>query len=135
MNTDKSIVLKAFNKVFFEFLDDIITIYPENVEMMTAKDSATTFKKLNPTSIIKVWYSSIYCQYRGQIDSGNIDFFTDKDYSSDLSDISDMKAVLNMIENVRDPIRNMSAENKKHVTKYIQDLSKLSTAYATLMSA
>ena len=132
MNSDKSIVLRAFNKLFFEFLDDIISIYPESVELMAAKNSANTFKRLNPTSIIKVWYSSMYCPYKDQIDAGNVDFFTCKDYSSDLSDVNDMKAVLNMIENVREPIKNMGAENKQHVAKYIQDLSKLSTAYATL---
>ncbi len=132
MNTDKTIVLRGFNKLFFAFLDDIISIYPDNVEMMTAKESATTFKRINPTSIIKVWYSNIYLQYKAQIDSGNIDFFTEKDYSTDLSDVNDMKSVLSMIDNVRDPIKNMSPKNKEHVAKYIQDLCKLSTAYALL---
>jgi len=134
MNSDKSIVLKAFNKFFFEFLDDIITIYPDNVEIMTAKRSANTFKRLNPSSIIKVWYSSIYRPYKSQIDEGNIDFFTEKDYSSDMCSVNNMKDVLNMIENVRDPIKNMSSNNKDHVTKYIQNLSKLSTAYTELTS-
>jgi len=134
MNSDKSIVLKAFNKIFFEFLDDIITIYPDNVEIMTAKRSANTFKRLNPSSIIKVWYSSIYRPYKSQIDEGNIDFFTEKDYSSDMCSVTNMKDVLNMIENVREPIKNMGSKNKEHVNNYIQNLSKLSTAYAELTS-
>lgn len=134
MNSDKSIVLKVFNKVFFEFLDDIITIYPDNVEIMTARKTANTFKRLNPASIIKVWYSSIYSPYKSQIDEGNIDFFMEKDYRSDMSSVNNMKDVLNMIENVREPIKNMSSKNKEHVTKYIQNMSKLSTAYAELTS-
>lgn len=134
MNSDKSIVLKVFNKVFFEFLDDIITIYPDNVEIMTARKTANTFKRLNPASIIKVWYSSIYSPYKSQIDEGNIDFFMEKDYRSDMSSVNNMKDVLNMIENVRGPIKNMSSKNKEHVTKYIQNMSKLSTAYAELTS-
>ena len=132
MNSDKSIILKSFNKLFFEFLDDIITIYPENVEILMAKESAATFKILNPTSIIKVWHSGIYSKYKEQLEVGNIDFFTDKDYSSDLSDVKNMKTVLDMIDNVREPIKNMSVENKKHVKKYIQNLCKLSSAYSAL---
>jgi hypothetical protein len=134
MDTDKSIVMRAFNKLFFEFIEDIISIYPDNVDMLTARESFSTFKKLNPTSIIKVWFSGIYSKYKPQIDVGDIMFFTEKDYSADLTKVNNMQNVLDMIDNVREPIKNMSIQNKEHVTKYIQDLSKLSTAYAALTS-
>jgi len=132
MDSDKSIVLRAFNQMFFEFIDDIITVYPDNVEMMTAKDAFISFKQLNPTCIIKVWHSGVYSQYKEHIDIGNIDFFLNKDYSSDLSKVSNMQNVLSMIDNVREPIKGMSAQNKEHATRYIKDLSKLSTVYASL---
>lgn len=132
MDSDKSIVLRAFNNMFFEFINDIITVYPDNVDMLTAKDAFLSFKKLNPTSIVKVWYSGVYSKYKVHIDVGNIDFFMHKDYSTDLSEVNNMKNVLDMIDNVRDPIKNMSDKNKEHVAKYIKDLSKLSTTYALL---
>ena len=132
MDSDKSIIIRAFNNMFFEFIDDIITVYPDNVDMLTAKDAFSSFKKMNPTSIIKVWYSSVYSRYSDQIDIGNIDFFMYKDYRTDLSEVNNMQNVLDMIDNVRDPIKNMSVKNKEHVTKYIQDLSKLSTTYAAI---
>jgi len=134
--SDKSIVLKAFNKLFFDFFDELITIYPENVEIMTGRESFETFKKLNPTSIIKVWYPYIYAPYQATIDSGDIDFFMEKDYSTDLTEanVANAKGVLEMIDNVREPIRNLSKENRVHATKYIQNLSKLSAAYAALTS-
>jgi hypothetical protein len=134
MDNDKSIVMRAFNKLFFEFIDDIISVYPENVDMLTARESFATFKKLNPTSIVKVWFSGIYSKYKTQIDAGDIMFFMDKDYSADLTKVKNLQNVLDMIDNVREPIKNMSIQNKEHVTKYIQDLSKLSTAYAALTS-
>ena len=34
---DKSTVLKAFNNHFFEFIDDIIGIFPENNDIKTTK--------------------------------------------------------------------------------------------------
>lgn len=132
--SDKSIVIKAFNKQFFDFLDELITIYPDNVEIKTGRNSFDSFKKMNPTSLIKVWYSYIYSPYRTTIESGDIDFFTEKDYSLELNDstVSNAKGILEMIDNVREPIKNLSQQNRAHATKYIQNLSKLSVAYAAL---
>jgi hypothetical protein len=132
MDSDKSIVLRVFNKLFFELIDDILSVYPDNVDILTAKDAFLSFKKLNPTCIIKVWHSCIYSKYKQQIDVGDIEFFMHKDYSNDLTDVSNMKNILDMIDNVREPVRTMSEQNKQHVKKYIQDLSKLSTTYSTI---
>jgi len=132
MDSDKTIILRAFNKLFFEFIDDIISVYPDNVEMLTARESFAMFKKLNPTSIVKVWYSGVYSKYKSEIDEGNLNFFTEKDYSVDLnsSNVNNSQSVLNMIDKVRAPIKNMNEQNGPQVTKYIQGLSKLSSVYA-----
>jgi len=132
MDSDKSILLRAFNKLFFELIDDIISIYPDNVEMLTARESFLTLKKMNPTSIVKVWVSGVYSKYKTEIDEGNLAFFTEKDYSVDLngSNVNNSQNVLNMIDKVREPIKNMNVQNSAQITKYIQGLSKLSNAYA-----
>jgi len=132
--SDKSIVLKAFNKQFFDFLDELITIYPDSIEIATARESFNSFKKLNPTCIIKVWQSNIYIPYKAAIDAGDIHFFMEKDYSEDITSasVANAKSVLEMIDNVREPIKNLSDSNKAHATKYIQNMIKLSMAYSTL---
>jgi hypothetical protein len=130
MDSDKLILMRAFNKLFFEFLDDIITVCPENVDILTGRQSFETIKKMNPTGIIKVWFSAVYGKYKTQIDSGDIEFFTEKDYSPDLSNVKNVQNILEIINNIREPIKNMDAKSKEHVTKYVQDLSKLSVAYA-----
>jgi len=132
MDSNKSIILRAFNKMFFEFIDDIISVYPDNVDMLTGKESFLTIKSMNPTSIVKVWFSNVYMKYKMQIDSGDIDFFTEKDYSTDLNTVKNNHNIMEIINNIRDPIKNMCASNKEHVKKYIQDLSKLSVAYVSL---
>jgi hypothetical protein len=132
MDADKSIVLRAFNKLFFDFIDDVISIYPDNVEMLSARDAFLTFKKLNPTCIAKVWYTSVYNVYKSELDAGNLDFFTEKDYSGDLSNVKNTQSVLSMIDKVRDPIKNMSEANKAQVAKYIQNLNKLTNAYNSI---
>jgi len=127
--TDKSTILKTFNQHFFDFLTDIITIFPENTDIITAKKSFENIKKLNPSIIIKVWKNYIHTPYQSVIDSGDINFFFDKDYQSDLQTLSNSGEIIKMIDSMRNPIKNMSDTNKAHSMKYIQNLSKLSALY------
>jgi len=130
---DKSTVLKAFNKQFFDFLDDIINVLPENEEIQIARNSFETIRKANPTAIVKVWFKFVHNTHYGEIIStGDISFFLDKDYSEDLKSVNNQNRILEMIDNIRDPIKSLGPENLAHSTKYIQNLGKLSGLYAQL---
>jgi len=127
--SDKSTILKTFNTHFFEFLDDILRIFPENLEIATAKRSFETIKRANPTAILKVWSKYVYGQYKSVIDEGNIEFFFNKDYGSDLNTLANSGEIMKMIDVMRGPVQQMSDTNKAHSMKYIQNLSKLSVIY------
>lgn len=129
---DKSTVSKAFNTHLFEMLDDIIRIYPESEEISTAKVSLENIKRLNPTTIIKVWYKYVYLSYKTEIETGNLSFFFDKDYSEDLSNLKNNDQVLKLIDNVRSPLKTMSDENKEHTVCYLKNLNKLAILYQSL---
>jgi len=131
-NLDKSTILRAFNKHFFDFLDDIINIYPEKKEIVNSKTSFDIIKRANPTAIVKAWNKHVYNKYKDIIDSGDITFFFEKDYSKDLERLSNAEKIMNTINNIREPIREMSNTNKNHCAKYIQNLSKLSSIYMEL---
>jgi len=130
--TQKTSINRAFNRHFFEFLDDLIRIYPENEVLRGAKNSFEMFKKANPTSIVKVWYKYIYAPYKHEIEAGNLDYFLDKDYSADLQKgtVNNMQKILEKIDSIRDPIRAMGDANRAHSLKYITNLSKLALAYS-----
>ena len=130
--SDKTTVYKAFNNHLFEMLDDIINIYPESVEINTARTSLENIRKMNPITIIKVWYKFVFLRYQTEIESGNLSFFFDKDYKEDLNQIKNNDTVLKLIDNVRAPLKNMSEENKKHTVSYLQNLNKLSQMYQEL---
>ena len=132
MSTDKITVQRAFNKLFMEFLDDIVNIYPDNADIKSAKSSFEYFKKLNPSLLIKSWYTYVYLPYADTISVGNLDYFFEKDYREDLTYVANNDEVLKMIENVRGPIRNMSDVNKEHTKTYLQHLNKLSNVYSQL---
>src|SRR6056300_821749 len=125
--TDKSTVLRAFNKHFFEFIDDIVTILPDEPEIVKAKVSFENIKKMNPTLICKTWFKVVYSPYKEVIDQGDITFFFEKDYASDLSNVPNAAEIMSIIDKIRMPIKSMDEVNRGHCTKYIQNLSKLST--------
>jgi len=127
--TDKSSILRAFNTHLFDFMDDLISIFPNNNDLVLAKSSFDTIKKANPTAIIKSWVKFVYLPYKEVIDNGDISFFFDKDYSEDLSAVSNANKILNIIDTLRTPIKEMGDTSKEHTIKYIQNLSKLSMMY------
>lgn len=130
---DKTTILKAFNKQFFDFLDDIIEVLPDNQEIKVARNSFDTIRKVNPTAIAKAWFKFVHNTSYGQIiETGDISFFLDKDYSEDLQNVKNQSRILEMIDKIRDPVKSLGPENMAHSTKYIQNLGKLSGMYTQL---
>ena len=128
----KSILLKSFNKQFFDFLEDVNTIVVNNTEIETSRIYFNTIKKANPTLLLKIWHKYIFVPYKEQIILGDLGFFLDKDYSQDLSKLKNNTEILKIIDtSLRNPMRNMSNINKEHCMKYIQILCKLSDAYSS----
>lgn len=126
---DKSNILKTFNNQFFAFLDDIRRVFPDNVDIATGKKSFEMLRLANASLIIKSWYSYVYSQYKESIDNGDVDYFVNKDYQSDLQTVANNGEVLRIIDSLREPIKSMDEANKAHTVKYLQILSKLSEAY------
>lgn len=130
--TDKTTVLRAFNNVFFEFLSEVQNVIPENGDIKDAIAGLEFFKKANPTCIIKAWKYFVYDPYKEQVDRGDISFFCEKDYQSDLSYMSNSDEIMKAIQRIRNPIRSMSDENKNIVVKYVSNLCRLSLVYSTM---
>jgi len=130
--SDKSTVLKAFNNLFFEFIQDIITIFPENEDVKSAKTGFEFFKRANPTCIIKAWQYFVYQKYKDVIDKGDLTFFFEKDYNADLTYMANAGEIMKAIDKLREPVRNVGEENKEHTMKYIQNLCRLSDVYTQL---
>ena len=131
--TDKSTLLRAFNNHFFDFIDDIIRIFPENIELPKSRISFSTIKQANPTAIVKAWYKFIYMKYNTIIQEGDVSFFYEKDYSTDIGHLKNADKIMNTIDSLRQPIKDMSDVNKAHSMKYIQNLTKLSLMYTEQM--
>jgi accessory colonization factor AcfC len=119
-------LLTAFNDHFIDFVSDIQSVFPNDVELLTAKNSFIAVRKANPKLIVKIWKTYIADKYKAEIEAGDINFFVNKDYSQDVSKSQNSDKIMESINRIRDPIKQMSAENKAKTIKYIQNLTKLS---------
>ena len=126
---NKSNVLSAFNNHLIELFDYINSIIPHNKDLKAAQTSLVTIKKANPRIIIGVWKKYVNDKYKDDILSGNINFFLDKDYKSDLQDIEESNTILEKIDFLRKPIKELGEENQKKTLGYIQNLTKLCEVY------
>jgi hypothetical protein len=107
-----------FNNHFAEFINDICTIFPDNVRILSAKNALSTIRRANPKMIIKIWINYVATPYKNQIDRGDISFFLEKDYSSDFVDYTQSDNIMDYINMLRDPIRNMGEENQAKAMTY-----------------
>lgn len=125
-------ILTAFNDHFMEFLTDVQSVFPDDADILSAKNSLTAIRKANPRMIVKIWNTFIVGKYRKEIEAGNIDFFVNKDYSEDVANVDGSGKIMESINRLREPIRNMSADNQAKTMKYIQNLTKLAFMYESM---
>ena len=127
MTSDKPIVMKAFLNQFTEFVEDIQGVFPDNADIESAKTALFLVKKTNPRILLNAWITYIVEPYTDQIEKGDIGFFLDKDYTRDLEYMGN--AVMQKVDTLRGPIRDMGTDNQAKSMKYIQNLTKLAKLY------
>lgn len=118
-------LLTLFNDHFIEFVSDIQNVFPEDLDILTAKNSLIAIRKANPKMIVKIWKIYIVDKYQQEIEAGNLAFFMDKDYSKDVSAAENADKIMESINRLKAPIKQMSKENQDKTMKYIQNLTKL----------
>lgn len=122
-------MLQIFNDHFFEFVNDIQNVFPNNQDIVMAKNSFSLIRRANPKMIIKVWNTYIVSKYKDQIEAGNMDFFINKDYSQDIQNTDNSAKITEAIDRLRNPIKSMGQEDQQKTMKYIQNLTKLAVMY------
>ena len=80
----------------------------------------------------KAAYKFIYVPYTEVINKGEIEFFYEKDYNEDIGHLANSQSIMQIIDTLRQPVKDMTETNKAHTMKYLQNLSKLSLLYSAL---
>ena len=118
-------ILTAFNDHFMDFVNDVQLVFPNDTDVLATKNALSAIRKANPKMIVKIWNAFIVSKYKGEIEAGNIEFFINKDYSQDVSSAANSDKIMESIDRLRIPVKNMGPENQAKVMKYIQNLTKL----------
>ena len=127
-----SIILTAFNDHFVEFVTDVQSVFPEDHDILVAKNSLLAIRKANPKMIVKIWNTYIVGKYKAEIEKGDITFFINKDYSQDLVYASNPDKIIESIDRLRMPIKSMNPTDQAKTMKYIQNLTKLASMYEAM---
>ena len=128
--SDRSIVMKAFLNQFTDFVEDVQSVFPDNVDIDSAKRALMLMNKTNPRMLMNAWVTYIVGPYTEKIEKGDIGFFLDKDYTQDLEYMGN--AVMQKVDALRGPVREMGAENQAKSMKYIQNLTKLAKLHGEM---
>jgi hypothetical protein len=122
-------ILKAFNDHFFEFIDDVLRVFPDDTDIAAAKLAFAKFRKMNPKLIITAFKTYVVDKYRTKIQNGDLNFFINKNYKDDVINNKNNELILNKIDLLRQPIRQMGEESQEKAFKYISNLCKLCDLY------
>jgi hypothetical protein len=128
--SDKAIVMKAFLNQFTDFVEDVQSVFPDNTDIGSAKTALFLVKKTNPRILMNAWVTYIVVPYTDEIEKGDIGFFLNKDYTQDLEYMGN--SVMQKVDTLRGPVRDMGADNQAKSMKYIQNLTKLAKLYTIL---
>ena len=123
---------KAFNDHFDEFMDDIVNIFPDDIDIRSSRNTIKMLRKANPKLLIQIWNTYVSSKYSTQIESGDISFFMDNDYTEDVGNMENSAQIMTSIDRLRNPIKAMSKENQDKTMKYIQNLKKIGDMYFSL---
>jgi len=128
---DKSQLLSAFNDHFMQFVQDVQLVFPDNSDIATVSLALGKLRKANPRLLIMSFKEHVVSGYRTEIEKGDINFFINNDYQKDLNNIGvgSSNQILEKIDCLRGPVREMNKSEQDKVMKYMQNLLKLSDMY------
>ena len=131
-NTMESETQKTLKELFctqlIEFMDDILTIFPNNLDLKTGKTFIVGLTKVSKKKLVGIWKTSVVDIYEDEIMNGDKEYFINKDYKEDLGEGGTDK-MMSVIEDVRKLMRKTSEENKNKAMKYLQNLTKICKLY------
>ena len=133
---NKNQVVETFNKHFIEFVIDVERVFPNDADIMSTRKTISKSLVLLPKVLIRMFNEHFVEFYGAQIDSGDLNFFIDNDYRKTHGyKETDEAWVIDKIDVLRGPVKNMCDDDKAKVVQYLKNLKKLSDMYNSLRKA
>ena len=125
-------LLTAFNNIVIDFIDDCITVIPQEPKFKLYKQAILIFKKYNPRKIPET-FKSYLALYRPQIDSKDEKFFLNNQFS-EVQNINkqleieeeEEEEIFKVINQIKNYWKELSQDNRNTIWEYMEVMVKLS---------
>jgi len=129
----KAQIIETFNKHLMDFIVDIERVFPNDTDIVALRKSLSRTIMIVPKAVIRAMNEHIFMVYNKEIEAGNLDFFIDNDYNAKHGHIiNNNNMIMNKINELRGPVRNMLDDDKAKVIQYLKNLQKLNNLYSSL---
>ena len=115
-----------FNRVIKELCEDLARAYPSDDFFNFAGALLATYNSLSPCTCIEKFYTRVNISYGDKILSKNEDFFINHDYKDEISRKPFLDKIISRLQNYW---KEMVADDKETVIKYMSTLIKLAKKY------
>jgi len=61
--------VSVFNDHFAEFVNDVQSVFPNDPDILTAKNAFIAVRKANPKLLVRIWIKYVYSPYQTQIEN------------------------------------------------------------------
>jgi hypothetical protein len=127
--SEKKEILDTFNIYFREFVNDVYRIFPNDTTISMISKSLSILMMMTKKQVIQVFKTNIVDCYLKEIESGDLSFFMDKNYTDDLNKAGSPEFIMNKIDYIKGLVKEMTNEEQKNVMKYFQNLTILCNLY------
>jgi hypothetical protein len=116
----KKILIDTFFKQFGDFLTQLESMYPDDMDFPVFIATLNVLRTSNPIIVVKFVKESIVDSYKDKILNRDESFFIEEDYTKH-GDVN-----LDVVQKLKKYVKDMSPTSKDVVWKYIELLMKLS---------
>jgi hypothetical protein len=117
-----STYITAFNNIVLQFNEELIKVFPEDIDFKMSKNALSLLKKNNHKKIFEL-ISPHLLLYHEYINNKDDRFFIETDVNKFTDDSEDVP----IISKLRKYWEHLSDNNKNNIWNYIQTILKLST--------
>lgn len=110
--------LNAFIDVVLRFNDELIELYPDEIQFKTGKAAISLVKKTNPRLLVHIFKAYID-PWREHIQNHDETFFMQKDYTEEAMD---NQSILMLIGRLKEKWSTIGDKNQTAIWKYMDTL-------------
>ena len=120
---DKTKQLERFNRTFEEFVDDLISVFPNDAEFRMVKMAIMGVQMAAPNMLHDSFRERVVEAFGEKILAKDEGFFLDADYTDHTADVEDAERIVNKVKHM---YRQMKEDDREVVWKYMRLLVMLS---------